>query len=127
MRDLATIAVGFSIVLCAAACSDSPTVAPATATDHLSGTVQVGSHDFHNFTVSKTGNISVTLTQAGPPSSITVGLGVGIPDASGCPTAPNATVTTSAGASPILSGTLAAGTYCLDVFDVGNQTAPITY
>ena len=83
--------------------------------------------DFHNFAVAKTGSVAVTLTQAGPPATITMGLGVGIPDASGCPVAPNATVTAFASTTPQLIGTLAAGTYCVDVFDVGNQSAAITY
>jgi hypothetical protein len=39
----------------------------------------------------------------------------------------NAYLTTQAGAAPQLSGTAGAGSYCVVVYDVGNQTGPITY
>jgi hypothetical protein len=39
----------------------------------------------------------------------------------------NAFVTTPAGSTPQLTGNLPAGSYCVQVFDAGNQTAPVTY
>ena len=32
-----------------------------------------------------------------------------------------------AGVTAQLSGTIAAGSYCVSVFDIGNQSAPVTY
>jgi hypothetical protein len=127
MKQLVKYIVALTCILPALSCSSTPDLAPATNTDTFTGSVDVGNEDFHNFSVTKTGNVTVTLTQAGPPATITVGLGVGIPDGSGCPVAPNATVTAFGSTTPQLAGTLAAGTYCVDVFDVGNQSAPITY
>ena len=34
---------------------------------------------------------------------------------------------TQASTTPALSGTIAAGTYCVAVFDAGNQSAPVDY
>jgi len=62
-----------------------------------------------------------------------MGLGVGTPAAAtataaaSCPLLPNASVATPAGTTAQLSGTIAAGTYCVALFDVGNQTASVTY
>ncbi|MGE5245786.1 MAG: hypothetical protein ACM3SQ_16305 [Betaproteobacteria bacterium] len=36
-------------------------------------------------------------------------------------------VSAQAGTTAQLSGPLDAGSYCVDVFDVGNQAAPVTY
>lgn len=39
----------------------------------------------------------------------------------------NAYLTTQAGTAPQLSGSAGAGSYCVVVYDVGNQTGPISY
>lgn len=107
------------------------TTAPAAAvtTDIFTGTVPVGGSDIHNFTVTlSNGQINVILTAAGPPSTIFMGLGVGTPAADGsCSLFAGAAVTTQAGALAQISGTAQAGTYCVGLYDVGNQTADITY
>ena len=91
------------------------------------GTVAVQGSDFHNFTVAKSGQIDVTLTTAGPPSSIFMGLGIGVPSGTTCSLLSNASVNTQAGSTAQLSGTAPAATYCVVVFDIGNQTTPIDY
>jgi len=55
------------------------------------------------------------------------GLGVGIPSGASCSLLTNASVSTQAGATAQLSGTAAAATYCVVVYDIGNQTGPINY
>jgi len=120
----------------ATGCSDSssstaPTLPAAgtQVTENFSGTVQVGATDMHPFTVT-TGNltVAVTLTAAGPPTTIFMGLGVGAPAADGtCSLFSTAAVVVQAGTAPQLSGTVAAGTYCVAVFDVGNQNGPADY
>src|SRR5438034_1566295 len=88
------------LVFGATACtknSTTPTTTPVTATrttDTFSGTVQVGGRDFRGFTVSQTGQVDVTLTAAGPPSTIVRGLAVGMPGDATC--APLAGASTSA-------------------------------
>lgn len=128
------------VVACAAGCSDSGTSnsalsalsAPSAAslvTDTFSGTVDVGGLDIHPFTITIANQpVNVTLTAAGPPSSIFMGLGVGSPTSDGtCSVFSNAAVVVQAGAGPHLAGTIAAGSYCVAVFDVGNQAAPVDY
>ena len=112
------------------AATPAPTATPtaAASTESFSGTVNVAGNDFHPFTVATTGaTLSVTLTAAGPPSTIFMGLGVGAYNAPTCTLLNNAFLTTQAGAVAQLSGTAGAGSYCVAVYDVGNQTGPITY
>ena len=57
----------------------APTPTTAASTESFSGTVSVAGNDFHPFTVATAGaTLSVTLTAAGPPSTIFVGLGLGV-------------------------------------------------
>jgi len=72
--------------------------------------------------------VSVTLVSAGPPSTITMGLGIGNPSSTGvCAFLSGGTTVTQAGTTAQLSGSLAAGSYCVAVVDVGNAAGPITY
>jgi len=96
-------------------------------TETFSGTVAVGGSDFHTFTASQNGQIAVTLTTAGPPATIAMGLAIGTPNGTTCTPLAGASMTTSAGASPQLNGEVSGGTLCALVYDVGNETAPITY
>jgi hypothetical protein len=107
-----------------------PTAVTPLVTETFSGTIDIGGLDFHNFMVPTSGEVDVTLTAAGPPSTIFMGLGVGTPtsDNSTCTLISNATTITQARSTPQLSGTAsAAGTFCVAVYDVGNQSAQITY
>jgi hypothetical protein len=126
-------------LLVAAGCSsDSPTgsspsalpIAPATplVTETFSGTVQPGSNDWRPFTVTSDGfQISLAMTAAGPPATIAEGFGVGQVVSGSCQLLSGAYGTYTASATPQLSGTIAAGSYCVMVYDVGNQTAAVTY
>ena len=84
--------------------------------------------DVHNFTVAVAGSVSITLTAAGPPATITMGLGIGNPAADGsCSFLSGGTTQTPAGSTAQLSGSLAAGTYCVAVGDLGTALQPISY
>ena len=102
-------------------------------TETFTGTVVVAGSDIHSFVVNVSGTVNVTLTAAGPPATIPMGLGVGSPTTSNgslaCSLLTGATTSTPAGTTPQLSGTLTAGPYCVAVFDNGSgvQTAPVTY
>jgi hypothetical protein len=90
--------------------------------------VDVGGKDVHPFTVALSGGqINVILTAAGPPSTIFMGLGVGTYSSGTCTLISNGSLVTQAGATAQLSGTVNAGSYCVMVYDAGNQTATITY
>jgi len=129
-----------AVAACAVACSNSGSgsdalaglTSPGSATqvvDSFSGTVPVGGSDFHSFTVTTNNQpVLVTLSAAGPPATIFMGVGVGTLSADGvCNLLSNAAVVAQAGMAAQLSGTIASGTYCVAVFDVGNQNAPVDY
>lgn len=131
-----TLLILLALTLPVAACDDGnaadlgTTTAPSVSltTDSFTGTVAVGGNDAHTFTVSQAGQVDVTLTAAGPPSTIFMGLGVGTPSGSTCVFLANGTANVQAGTSPQLSGSsMAAGTYCVAVYDIGNQAFPVTY
>ena len=128
-----TLAVaGATVGGCGGSSSSSNTIAPSTAvvTENFSGTVQPGSFKVHSFTVAAPGSVSVTMTSAGPPATIMMGLGLGNPDASGnCIFLSGATTQASASTTtPQLSGTLtSSGAYCVEIADVGNAAGPIAY
>jgi len=118
----------------AAACGGSSNPSTVTAptgtvtTDTFNGTVQPGGSSINPFTVNVGGTVSVTLVSAGPPSTITMGLGIGNPSSTGvCAFLSGGTTVTQAGSTAQLSGTLVAGSYCVAVVDVGNAAGAITY
>jgi hypothetical protein len=128
----ATRVVLLALALAAAGCGSDPSFVtptnPPTITDGpFTGTVEMnGNGPSHSFVVTRPGGVQVTLSQAGPPPTITVGLGVGSPTGETCSlTIGRASVMASL--TPIDVGTLAAGTYCVVIFDVGNQAGPLTY
>jgi hypothetical protein len=129
-RLLGRMGLVLALLISAAACgssgSTSTTPTVATTTDTFTGTVAVGGQDFHSFTITTTGTIGVTLT-ATTPSSIVMGLNVGIPANGLCPAMAGASIQTAAGASVQLSGVASPGLLCVDVQDVGNQSAPVSY
>jgi len=103
----------------------APTISATTET--FTGTVDVGGSDTHNFNVAQSGGqVSITLTAAGPPPTIFMGVGVGTPSGSTCALIAQSPPS-QAGTAAVLSGTAQAGAYCVVVFDIGNQTAQITY
>jgi len=58
-----------------------------------------------------------------------MGLGVGTLSTDGtlCTVFPSTSVVASAAIRPQIAGTIDAGTYCLSVFDAGNQTSSVDY
>jgi hypothetical protein len=98
------------------------------ATEAFSGTVDVGGSDSHTFSVTLSGGqLNVDLTAAGPPTTIYMGVGIGTPTGGSCSLLNSSQVLTQAGTTAQLTGSVNAGTYCVAVFDAGNQTAQIAY
>jgi hypothetical protein len=121
-----------ALALIAPACNKTSTTASTTTptvartTDTFSGVVQVHAADFHNFTVTATGQVDVTLTTTTP--AVVMGISIGTPSVDGkCGALSGATASAAAGASVQLSGLVSAATLCVDVHDIGNQTAPVSY
>jgi hypothetical protein len=135
MKHLSSLCLLFSALL-GTACTTSnasssaiPTAPSGSpSTEAFSGTVDVGGSDSHTFSVNLSGGqLNVILTAAGPPTTIYMGLGVGTPAGSSCSLLSSSQVLAQAGTTAQLSGTANAGTYCVAVFDAGNQTAQIAY
>ena len=130
-------ALGFALAFmtataaCGGSSSNNSTIIAPTGTlvtDTFTGTVPVGGLDFHNFTVTTGGTINATLVAAGPPPTITMGFAIGTPGTTGvCSLLSGAQVSTPPGATAQLTGSLAAGTYCVEVVDIGNAAGPIAY
>jgi len=134
LRRSAALIPAVAAILLASACSSDSSgttvTGPSTnpTSEMFSGTVPVGGSDSHSFTVSlSNGQVNIILTAAGPPASIYEGLGIGTPSGTTCSILTGGAVVTPAGTTALLSGTAAAGSYCVVVYDVGNQTADITY
>lgn len=108
--------------------SSSPTTPTVTrTTDTFSGSVQVAGSAFHSFRVAQTGTTEVTLTAASPPATIIMGVAIGTVDDAGCTRLTGGSVNTAAGTIPQLAGVTSTGTLCVQIRDVGNQTAPVNY
>jgi hypothetical protein len=117
-----------------AGCAGSNSTTPATTTptvarttDTFTGTVAAGGSDAHSFTVTAAGTIDVTLTSATPPSTIVMGLSIGMPADGKCTALAGATTNAAAGAAVQLSGVASPGTLCVDVHDAGGQSAAVSY
>lgn len=123
-----TVALAIACVACGK--DDASTTSPSTTTtktDSFTGTVPIGGSAMNTFTVGTSGPVTVTMTAAGPPAAIVMGLGVGVPANGICGVLAGASVTATAAATSQLGGVVSPGSYCVTVYDVGNQTAPITY
>ena len=122
-------------IACSSGGGSTPSTAPSNTpprppiVDTFTGTVPVGGSDSHSFVVAlSNGQLTATLTAAGPPPTISMGFGIGNPVNGVCTVTPNATYVGPAGATPQLSGTgIAGGSYCVLVYDAGGQSAAVTY
>ena len=136
MRIPFAIALIAALAIGSAACTGSSTAAtaattttPAVArtTETFSGTVPVRGSAFNNFTVTATGLVEVTLTAAGPPSTIAMSVGVGTQTGTGCTVLAGSAVNTPAGSAVQQSGILSAGALCVKISDLGSQTSAVSY
>lgn len=130
----ALFALALVLLVAATACTGNNTSSTATTTptvtrttDTFTGTVQVHSSDFHSLPVTQAGQVDTTLTVAGPPATIAMGLDVGTPNSAGCVPFAGASANVVAGSTAQLSGVISAGTICVQVRDIGNATGPVSY
>ena len=107
------------------AATTTPTV--TRTTDTFTGTVAVGGSDFHSFPIATSGNDRRHADAAAPPSTIVMGISVGMPGDGRCVPVAGGSTQTPAGAAVQLSGVASPGTLCVDVRDVGSETAPVSY
>ena len=117
--------IGTAIV--AASCGGStpttPTTTSTTMSENWSSVVAPGGTSSRSFTANASGTITVTLTGAGA----TLGLGVGLPRVTGGGCRLAVTVNASPGSSPQISTAADAGQYCVQVYDLGTLTDPVSF
>ena len=140
MTRLARFTTALVLVATAAACggssSDNSSLVSSTPTatvntETFTGTVPAnGTDGSHTSTVTTAGTVNITLTQAGPPPNIVVQLGIGTPGTGGaCLIISGGSTLAQASTTAQLSGTVAAGTYCIAVAEfqgVGTITYTVT-
>lgn len=136
IRALLLVSMVTPLVGCTSSGSDSSSAlsalaAPSSAvlvTDNFTGTVAVGGSDVHTFTVATASQpVTVTMTAAGPPATISMGIGIGQMSGDTCSIFSGASAVLPASTTPQLAGTISAGSFCVAVFDAGNQLAPVDY
>lgn len=115
---------------CSQGSSSGSTVAspsPPTKTESFSGTLAQTGSAVHTFTVSATGTTSIAFTDVAPLATMSLGVSLGTYSSSVCTVV--STVNDARAGSTALSGTAAAGSYCVKVFDSGNimQDTAVTY
>jgi hypothetical protein len=119
--------LALALLVSACGSNSSTTSGPSTTngltTDTFSGTVAVKGSDSKNFSVTVTGVVSVTLTAAPVPLTLSVGL----PGANGCAPLAGATQLATPGALAQVAGEVTPGTYCVLLADPGTLTAAAAY
>ena len=120
-----------AVLLGASGCDDATTATSPTATspvtETFSGQFTPGGAAARSFVAASAGSVSLTLTQIGPPADTVVGLGVGIPQASGSGCYLTQVVQTGASTSPQLTVQVEAGTYCVRLHDPGTLVTQVAF
>lgn len=99
---------------------------PPQKTEVFTGTVGVNGSMFFDFAVANVGDLSVTLTSAGPPSSVVMRIGLGLGTSTACQI--QITKDTAAGdSSAIIASQVASASYCIGIGDIGNATGPVSF
>jgi hypothetical protein len=111
---------------CSGSLTEPPTTTTGTGTDTFTSFLAIGGSSIHTFPVTQAGTIAVTLTVVTPAG--VVGLGVGVPDASGSgcnltssldASAAVADATTGATTPQMTIPVSVVRTYCVKVYDSG--------
>ena len=145
MKSVPWVGLALALALTGIACDNSSdasntTPTPPLTSETLTGTVNppvsgVLQSASNPFTVSAAGPVSVTLTSAvltNPDGTtnpnVVVGVAVGSQSGSTCTLGTgNVPQSMQASANSTLSGTLAAGAYCVQVSDQTSQKGPVAY
>jgi hypothetical protein len=135
-----TVLLSASSLACSGDNSTStlPTTPTNSVSDTLVGTVAAPVNGALQSAVntfnSQAGTVGVTLTSAveslpdgSKLANVVMGLGIGTPSGSSCTLMSNAFTTAQPSSAVALSGTVAAGSYCIQVSDVTNQLGPVSY
>jgi hypothetical protein len=124
------LAIPISAALMASGCVDT-TVNPdlstgPTKTDTFQGVLHSQELISHNFTVQQAGQVTVVLASITPLATIAIGLAVGTFDGTTCSTVVG-TQNDNAKVGTTIDGNAGAGTFCVEVYDVGNIVDSVEY
>jgi len=97
----------------------APTTAPTTTDTFNADLSQTGSVT-HNFKVTNAGPVTVTLTSVSPLATMALGVGMMTSNGTACTSTLTQNDNARANSIAALSGTAAAGNYCVRVYDSGN-------
>jgi len=125
---LATLVPALACDSLGSSTSNSPTspttpTTTTTVTESFAGAVSAQGKSVATFTVTQSGQLTVTLSAVTP--ATTLGIGYGTPTGTTCNLTSSNTATAGAGAQ--ISVTVPAGTYCVSVYDTGLVTATTTF
>lgn len=108
---------------------DSTVVPPVFTTSTFAGSLPAGGSLFYSITVTQQGPVSLMLAAVQAPGGAAlttpVGIGVGVPEGTGCPR--SRSLTTPPGLAAQLTVTLNPGIYCAAVYDVGNLSSAVNF
>ena len=112
-------------------CGSSSTTAPSTTatsptTDTFSSILYVGSAVSRSYTLSTAGTVTASLVSAAPPA-IVIGFGVGIPLSNDAGCVLSSSLNTTAGPTAQVTAAVDTGAYCVQVFDPGTVTDPVSF
>ncbi len=122
IHRLLTAAVFAAIAGCGATTAPTTPTSAATTTETFSGTIAQLGAATQVFTVSATGTVDISVTSLAPLATMAVGVGVQTSDGTSCVTTITQNDNARSGASA-LRGTVAAGKYCVRLYDSGNIPA----
>jgi len=121
------LAVGLTF---AASCgTTTPPTAPTTAptiTDTFNADLSQQGSITHNFKVTSTGEVTVTLTSVSPLATMALGVGMMTSDGTSCISTLTQNDNARANSTAALQGTAASGNYCIRVYDSGNVPVSTT-
>lgn len=115
-----------------AACGDDETTtptepAPTTQSVTWSTSLALSGQTSRSFRTTRTGSVSITLQSLAGSTTMRAGLGVGIPLADGSGCVLSRSVETTAGATAQLELSIDPGDYCVQVYDLGELTQPVSF
>lgn len=126
VRTLILLPLAMALAVAAGGCGsddDTPTTpttpSAPTATETFQGSVGQSGSVGHPFTVATNGTVTMTLTSVAPLSTMSMGVAIARWDGTACGTAVTKNDNARVGATA-LSGTAAAGNFCVLVYDSGN-------
>jgi hypothetical protein len=97
----------------------------ATSTESFSGTLAAAGTTLNTFTVASAGSVQISLTSVAPLATLALGVSIGGWNGVSCTLIAKNEAARSG--SIALTGTAASGTYCVNVYDVGNIASDVSF